>query len=61
MKKRNALMKFVGGKRGLGIILGTAATVIAPFGIVPVSVITGAEVIAAALGFSGIIHSNMKK
>jgi len=57
MKK---FMRIVGGKRGLGIIIGTAAAVISPFGIVPATVITGMGVVAAALGFTGIVHSNVK-
>ncbi len=60
-KKRNPIMKLVGGKRGLGVILGTTAAVLSPFGIVPATVITGMGIVAAALGFTGIVHSNLKK
>ncbi len=59
-KKRNPIMKLVGGKRGLGVILGTTAAVLSPFGIVPATVITGMGIVAAALGFTGIVHSNLK-
>ncbi len=60
MKKRNPVMKFLGGKRGIGIILGTTAAVLSPFGIVPATVITGMGIVAAALGFVGIGHAYIR-
>ncbi len=60
-KPRNPVMRLLGGKRGIGIILGTTAAVLSPFGIVPATVITGMGIVAAALGFTGIVHSNIRK
>ncbi len=53
-------MKFVGGKRGLAVIIGTVIGALAAFGVITPEQAEVAGGIASVLGVGGIVHSNLK-
>lgn len=58
----NKFMTKIGGKRGLALILSTAATLSGTFNLIPnSSAVEISSLVTALLGGAGIIHANLKR
>ena len=60
MEKLNKAFAYIGGKRGLAVLLGAFATIAVQLGWVTPEIATKLSDVAAGLGIAGIAHNATK-